>query len=156
MGVVWREAIRSPGYSCKAESQSCGSPPLVVHYLDSRCCGLAGKAARNAPKCHYSRLRRARVVVPMVAHPIQDLSPVSITYETVGNRLPRLWCAAISVANKAPDKIPSGTQLDILSFLLESNLLLPLVTMRRSLPVFIHKFLIFIGSVLWHNGCAGR
>jgi hypothetical protein len=52
------------------------------------------KAARNAPKCHYSRLYRAGVFVPVVAQPIQDMSAVSITPKTVGVRLPRLWCGA--------------------------------------------------------------
>jgi len=53
------------------------------------------KAARNAPKWHYSRLCRAGIVVPVVARPIQDMSEVSITDKTVGIRLPRLWCGAI-------------------------------------------------------------
>src|SRR5262249_51628261 len=44
--------------------------------LDSRCCGLAGKAARNAPKRHSSRLRNTGVFVSVVAHPIQDMSAV--------------------------------------------------------------------------------
>jgi hypothetical protein len=33
----------------------------------------------------------------VVAQPIQDLSAVSITHQTVGIRLPRLWCGAIGV-----------------------------------------------------------
>jgi hypothetical protein len=49
------------------------------------------KAARNAPKCHYSRLYCAGVFVPVVAQPIQDLSAVSITHKTMGIGLPRLW-----------------------------------------------------------------
>jgi len=31
MGAVWRVAIDSPGYSCKAESRPYGSSHLVVH-----------------------------------------------------------------------------------------------------------------------------
>src|SRR5437016_1732410 len=53
------------------------------------------KAARNAPKCHYSRLNRARVFVFVMAQPIQVMSEVSITHKTVGIGLPRLWCGAI-------------------------------------------------------------
>jgi hypothetical protein len=30
----------------------------------------------------------------VVARPIQDMSAVSVTHKTVGNRLPRLWCGA--------------------------------------------------------------
>jgi len=48
------------------------------------------KAARNAPKCHYSRLYRAGVFVPVVAQPIQDMSALSIKDKTVGIGLPRL------------------------------------------------------------------
>src|SRR5262245_16896226 len=51
--------------------------------------------ARNVPKGYYSRLYRAGVVAFVVAHPIQDMSAVSITHKTVGNRLPPLWCGAI-------------------------------------------------------------
>ena len=65
------------------------------------CCGLAGKAARNAPKCHYSCLHRASVFVSVVAHPIQDMSALSITVSVVRNN---------RMANKAPNKIPSGLQ----------------------------------------------
>ena len=54
------------------------------------------KAARNAPKCHYSRLCRAGVFVPMVARPIQGMSEVPITHKAVGIRLPRLWFGAIT------------------------------------------------------------
>jgi len=61
-----------------------------------------GKAARNAPKRHPSRLYRAGVCVPVVARPIQDMSEVSITDKTVGVRLPRLWCGAIE------SHIPAG------------------------------------------------
>jgi hypothetical protein len=53
------------------------------------------KAARNAPKCHYSSLYRAGVFRPVVAKPIQDMSAVSIAHKTVGIRLPRLWRGAI-------------------------------------------------------------
>jgi hypothetical protein len=78
------------------------------------------KAARDDPKCHYSRLYRAGVFFPVVAHPIQDMSEVSITHKTVGIRLPRLWCGAVGLsrqlfldewpdmAKKALDKIPPG------------------------------------------------
>ena len=58
------------------------------------------KAARNAPKCHYSRLYRAGGIVRVVAQPIQDMSAVSITHKTVGIRLPRLWCGAIGWRTK--------------------------------------------------------
>jgi hypothetical protein len=70
---------------------------VVHHTKDSLCCGLAErkKAARTAPKCHYSRLYRAGVFVPVVAQPIQDLSQVSIAHKTVVIDLPRLWCGAI-------------------------------------------------------------
>ena len=112
-GVVWRAAIDSPGYSCEAESRPYRSSHLVVHYTKIFfCCNLARKtAARNAPKCHYSRLHRAGVFVPVVAHPIQNMSAVSITHKTVGNRLPCLWCGAVGRRTERP--------------LTESNLLLP-------------------------------
>jgi hypothetical protein len=67
-------------------------------------CGLRKKAARNAPKCHYSRLYRAGVFVFVVAQPIQDMSAVSITHKTVGIRLPRLRCGAIGRRTKHPIK----------------------------------------------------
>src|SRR5262245_11306520 len=64
-GAVLIVATDSPGYSCKAESQPCGSALLVVHPTTiSLSCSLK-KAARNAPKCHYSRLYRAGVFVPV-------------------------------------------------------------------------------------------
>src|SRR5262245_908632 len=96
MGVVWCAAIDSPGYLCKAESQSCGSALLVVHH--TRLSVLRSgreKAARNAPKSHYYRFYHAGVFAAVVAKPIQDMSAVSITDKTVGIRLPRLWCGAI-------------------------------------------------------------
>ena len=100
------------------------------------------KAARNAPKRHYSRLYRANIV-PLVAHPIQDMSEVSITHKTMGIRLPRLWCGAVGSRTKRP--------------LTESNLLLPCSKNEKlPYPVFIHKVVIFKGRVLWHNRCAGR
>jgi hypothetical protein len=49
----------------------------------------------NAPRWHYSRLYRASVFIPVVAQPIQDISTVSITDQTVAIGLPRLWCGAI-------------------------------------------------------------
>src|SRR5262249_19040001 len=113
-GVVWRAAIDSPGYSCEAESRPYRSSHLVVHYTKIFfCCNLARKTvARNAPKRHYSRLYGAGVVVSVVAHPIQDMSAVSITHKTVRIRLPRLWCGAVGRRTRHP--------------LAESNLLLPL------------------------------
>ena len=48
------------------------------------------KVARNAPKRHSSRLRRAGVFAAVVAQPMEDLSAVSITDKTVGIRLSRL------------------------------------------------------------------
>jgi hypothetical protein len=62
------------------------------------------KAARNAPKCHYSRLYRAGLFVPVVAQPIQNMSEVSITHKTMGIRLPRLWCGAIGWRTNHPIK----------------------------------------------------
>src|SRR5215475_1354849 len=53
------------------------------------------KGARNAPERYYSRLHRAGVFAAVVAQSIQHLSAVSITYKTVGNRLPCLWCGAV-------------------------------------------------------------
>src|SRR5262245_51509659 len=53
------------------------------------------KKACNARKRHSSRFCSVGVFVPVVAQPIQDMSAVSITHKTVGNRLPRLWCGAI-------------------------------------------------------------
>jgi hypothetical protein len=92
-GDALNMAIDSLGYSCKAESRPCGSALLVVHHIKTVfCCNLA---ARNAPKCHSSRLCRAGVFVPVVARPIQDMSAVSITHKTVGIGLPRLRCGAI-------------------------------------------------------------
>src|SRR5262249_49189551 len=60
------------------------------------------KAARNAPKRHYSRLYRAGVFVSVVAHPIQDMSAVSLAHKTVGNCLPRSVVRSSRTANKAP------------------------------------------------------
>jgi hypothetical protein len=55
------------------------------------------KAARNAPKCHYSRLNCGGAFVRrMVAQPIQDLS--AVTHKTVGIRLPCLRCGAIGLS----------------------------------------------------------
>src|SRR5262249_585050 len=42
-GVVYSVVIDLPGYSCKAESQPCRSPPLVVHQTKALCCDPAGK-----------------------------------------------------------------------------------------------------------------
>ena len=71
-------------------------------------------AARNAPKCHHSRLYRASIFVSVVAEPIQDLSAVSITDETVGIGLPRLrYGAAIVWRTKHP--IKSHPKLDALT-----------------------------------------
>jgi hypothetical protein len=64
------------------------------------------KAARNAPKCHYSRLYCAGVFVPVVAQPIQNMSPVPITHKKVGIRLPRLWCGAIGLVCFGPADHP--------------------------------------------------
>jgi hypothetical protein len=64
------------------------------------------KAARNAPKCHHSRLNRAGVFVPVVAQPIQDMSAVSIAHKTVGIRLPRLRCGAIGLVCFRPADHP--------------------------------------------------
>src|SRR5215831_14259306 len=36
-GVVYSAGIDSPGYSCEAESQPCGSSHLVVHYTKTLC-----------------------------------------------------------------------------------------------------------------------
>jgi hypothetical protein len=52
-------------------------------------------AARDDPKCHYSRLYRAGIFVLVVAQPIQDMSEVPIANKTVGIRLPRLRYGAI-------------------------------------------------------------
>ena len=96
MGVVYSAAIDLLGYSCEAEDQPCGSPPLVVHH--TRLLGVAvwqAKGSCNAQNNHRSRPHRPDVVIPVVAQPIQDLSAVSITHKTVGIALPRLWCGAI-------------------------------------------------------------
>src|SRR5262249_5191275 len=36
-GVVWRAAVDSLGYSCKAESRPCGLALLVVHHTKTLC-----------------------------------------------------------------------------------------------------------------------
>src|SRR5262245_34804812 len=118
LGIVMREPKRNaPLQAINGRCLQCGyrlawilvqgrkvalrvvTPRRSLH-LDFWCCGLAGKAARNAPKCHYSRLYRAGVFVSVVAQPIQDMSAVSVTYKTVGNRLPRLRCGAIGWRTK--------------------------------------------------------
>src|SRR5262249_46508738 len=86
------------------------------------------KKACNAPKHHSSRLCRASVFIPVVAQSIQDMSAVSITHKTVGNRFAVSVVRSSRMANKAPDKIASGPQ----------------------------QVVIFKGRVLWHNRCAGR
>jgi hypothetical protein len=65
-------------------------------------------AARDDPKCRYYRLYRPGVFVPMVANSIQDMSEVSITHQTVGIRLPRLWRGAIGWRNPSREEIPRG------------------------------------------------
>jgi hypothetical protein len=104
--VVWRAGIDSPGYLCKAESRLCGSSLVVVHHVKTRFVA----AARNVPKRRCSRLHRARIVVPLVAQPIQDLSAVSITHKTVGVRLPRLRCGA-GLVWPGPTDQPNGCPL---------------------------------------------
>jgi hypothetical protein len=76
----------------RCRRQPFGSALLVVPLSKTfLCCDLAGKkAARNDPECHYSRLYRAGVFVPVVAQQVQDMSALSITHKTVGVRLPRL------------------------------------------------------------------
>jgi len=67
---------------------------LVGHHTKSLFCVVAWQEkGANAPKWHYSRLYRASVFIPVVAEPIQDISTVSITDQTVGIGLPRL-CGA--------------------------------------------------------------
>src|SRR5262245_17940299 len=61
--------------------------PLRLFY-----CALA---ARNAPKADYCRLSCTNVFACVVAHSIQDLSELPITYKTGGIRLPRLRYGAI-------------------------------------------------------------
>jgi hypothetical protein len=54
------------------------------------------KRRRNGPKYFYSHLYRGGFFVLMVAHPIQDMSEVSVALKTVGVRMPRLRCGAIA------------------------------------------------------------
>ena len=86
MGAVWRVAIDSPGYSCKAESRPCGRHCSSFTTLGLSVLRPRRKRARSAPKRHSSRLCRASVFLTVVAKPIQDMSEVSIPIKTVGNR----------------------------------------------------------------------
>src|SRR5262249_42233023 len=103
MGVVQRAAIDSRGYWCKVESRPCGSSHLVVHYTRTLCVATwQERQLAMLPNVILLVFAALAVFVPVVAHPIQDMSQVSITHKTVGNRLPCLWCGAIGRRTKHP------------------------------------------------------
>src|SRR5262245_27495295 len=93
-GVAYSAAIGLPGCSCKAESQPCGS--TLSSFITLRFCVAAWQERLLAMLQKVIILVFATLASSVLWWPpVQDMSPVSITYKTVGIRLPCLWCGAI-------------------------------------------------------------